>query len=435
MASTSEEAAITDMVRAGFAARPVDRVVGRPQHTTVKLLAEQLAPICAAFETTQWGGQHGCLKMVLGGAKYRAVLGNAQVAIAPMTKPADSATFPDGADDTAKESARKKNATLWREYRLQQAVNAIGVATVVAAVDSQYTDQLKRPYLGHRGLTLFRVLEHLRTWYKISHREKVAVKARFEAPWSETPTAHVTTFGAQLDERQIECSDLGVTVSTEDKMLHFVQQMYESERFSRKFMDDWEDSPAATWTDTVAHFTDEFDKIERGEAREAERAGGDYGSAAALTARPPASITTATKADTDALAAVSEYAAALEARNAELESLVDDQTAAGAQSALTEPEVAAAATTSAATKELAALKAQNAAQQRQLDTALAQLAKLAAGGRNGGRDPKKKKRERHVCKNCNRLVWHNDEDCMELEKNAHLRYEGWKSCLKPKPDE
>uniref|UniRef100_A0A7S4K100 Uncharacterized protein n=1 Tax=Odontella aurita TaxID=265563 RepID=A0A7S4K100_9STRA len=264
MASSSDEAAIANMVRAGFAANPVDLTVGRPRHTTVKHLAEQLAPICAAFDTTQWGGQHGCLKMVLGGAKFWTVAGDDSVPRSPMTRPATSATFAASADDTAKESARKDNATLWREYRLQQAVNNIGVKTVVAAVDTQYKDQLKRPYLWHRGLTLFRLLEHLRTWYKVLHHEKVATKSRFMAPWSKTPEAHVKTFGTQLDERQIECGDLGVTVSTEDKVLHFVQQMYDSDLFAQKFMDDWEDSPAANWADTVTHFATDFDKIERG---------------------------------------------------------------------------------------------------------------------------------------------------------------------------
>ena len=32
-------------------------------------------------------------------------------------------------------------------------------------------------------------------------------------------------------------------------------------------------------------------------------------------------------------------------------------------------------------------------------------------------------------KNCKRMVYHDDDKCMELEKNAHPRYDGWKSCL------
>ena len=52
----------------------------------------------------------------------------------------------------------------------------------------------------------------------------------------------------------------------------------------------------------------------------------------------------------------------------------------------------------------------------------------SGGGRNGscgGRCGKPS--EKHVCINCKSLVWHADDNCMELEKNAHLRYKGWKS--------
>ena len=34
-----------------------------------------------------------------------------------------------------------------------------------------------------------------------------------------------------------------------------------------------------------------------------------------------------------------------------------------------------------------------------------------------------------MCPNCKRMVRHEPDDCFELEKNAHKRYPGWKSCL------
>ncbi len=87
-------------------------------------------------------------------------------------------------------------------------MNTVGIKMVVASTNPQYTDQLNRLYLGHRGQTVFQVLEHLRTWYKVSHHEKLVAEERFMAPWNETPEAYVTTFGTQLKECQIECDDL-----------------------------------------------------------------------------------------------------------------------------------------------------------------------------------------------------------------------------------
>ena len=36
----------------------------------------------------------------------------------------------------------------------------------------------------------------------------------------------------------------------------------------------------------------------------------------------------------------------------------------------------------------------------------------------------------HKRKNCNKEVYHKDENCYELEANKANRYEGWKSCFK-----
>ncbi len=79
--------------------------------------------------------------------------------------------------------------------------------------------------------------------------------------------------------------------------------------------------------------------------------------------------------------------------------------------------------------EMAELEALAAVQQQQLDTTLFHLTNLTSGGRfrgvhsSGGK--KKKGRGRHMCKNCKRLAYHNDDKCMELEKNANLQYVGW----------
>ena len=138
-----------------------------------------------------------------------------------------------------------------------------------------------------------------------------------------------------------------------------------------------------------------------------------------------------------------EYANALELCVDELQTLVDDQ------SILTSgTELAAAATTattspSAELLEMRALAKSladaNATQQRQLTSALAQLklrdassATKPDGGGGGDRSRARRgtPRAKHICKNCKREVWHLDAKCMELEENAHLRYEGWVSCLK-----
>ncbi len=118
MSGTSNKAALTEMFRDNFSARTIDRIVGRPMHATVRHPTEQMVPICAAFDTTQWGRHHGSLKMVLIVAKYRAVFGDSKMPINPMSSPAAMATFGSKDNDTAKEAVQKANSTLWQEFGL-----------------------------------------------------------------------------------------------------------------------------------------------------------------------------------------------------------------------------------------------------------------------------------------------------------------------------
>ena len=82
--------------------------------------------------------------------------------------------------------------------------------------------------------------EQLQTWYVITTKENLAIKMHFLEPWRDTPNYHITTFDRQLHRRQVECENHGVTVTKEEKVDHFVAQMYACDLFEAKFLDDWE---------------------------------------------------------------------------------------------------------------------------------------------------------------------------------------------------
>ena len=62
---TSTVTAITEMVLSRMAAVPLDTIVGQPTLPTVRKLVEQLSAFAAHFHTTEWGGRHGHLELVL----------------------------------------------------------------------------------------------------------------------------------------------------------------------------------------------------------------------------------------------------------------------------------------------------------------------------------------------------------------------------------
>ena len=84
--------------------------------------------------------------------------------------------------------------------------------------------------------------EQMQTWYIITIKEKLAIKAYFLDPWSGTPDSHITTFACQLDMRQVKYEDHGVTVTEADKLDHFVAQMYACDLSEAKMLDNWEES-------------------------------------------------------------------------------------------------------------------------------------------------------------------------------------------------
>ena len=71
---------------------------------------------------------------------------------------------------------------------------------------------------------------------------------------------HVAIFVRQLDRRQVECEDHGVTVTNDNKVDHFVAQMYAGGLLENKFLSDWEETADKSWGATHPHFTQYFNK-------------------------------------------------------------------------------------------------------------------------------------------------------------------------------
>ena len=127
----------------------------------------------------------------------------------------------------------------WTEYHFHMIIDAVAVEAIVFAVEKQYIDKLKEEYISYNNQTIKSMLLQLRTWFVITNSEKVAIKAHFHTPWSNTPNSHITTFARQLDRHQIKCSNDGVTITDNDKVVYFIQEMYVCGLFKARFLDDW----------------------------------------------------------------------------------------------------------------------------------------------------------------------------------------------------
>jgi hypothetical protein len=116
MSSTTDIAAIDEMIRAKFDAATITRIVGQPSLTSVRLLVDELAKIVAGCKTSKWGGKHGHLKVVLGKDKYRLVLAQPELDCTVVRKPSIAPTdFVAGNDANSVEKKKAAHKILWQE--------------------------------------------------------------------------------------------------------------------------------------------------------------------------------------------------------------------------------------------------------------------------------------------------------------------------------
>ena len=64
---------IREEVRAKIYSLPLDKIIGQPTIKTWNHLREQSSRIAAQVKTTEWGGKHGHLALVLHDDEYRTV--------------------------------------------------------------------------------------------------------------------------------------------------------------------------------------------------------------------------------------------------------------------------------------------------------------------------------------------------------------------------
>ena len=196
------------------------------------------------------------------------------------------------------------------------------------------------------------------TCYVITTKEKLAIKAHFLAPWSDTPEGHVTAFALQLDRRQVKCKDHGDTFTDDDKVDRFVAQMYACSLSEAKFLDNWEETANKLWRATQPHFPRKFKKERR--KLKCENAQKNYESSAVLreapcphNLEPPKGGATATAAD-DSFTTKMEYTAALEEKaNTQANRIIDLGASVDGQTVLTDTtDYAASAVSTGTDKEL-----------------------------------------------------------------------------------
>ena len=223
----------------------IDKLIDEPTLVTYQTLFDQLAIAAAAVKNNQWGGRHGHLPLLVSDAQYVTISGSATSVTTKRVKPArvDPRINGNTSNYDRLKYTRERDEKIF-DYHTQEEVDDALKNLIIAAVDPQYIEELKKDYVGYANDTAKTMLAHIKdTWCKITTREKGVAQRALREPWNLVED--ITAYERTLDRNQITCLDLSVPINTSDKVQIYVKNMYMSDMFEERKMTEWEEKAEA----------------------------------------------------------------------------------------------------------------------------------------------------------------------------------------------
>ncbi len=185
-------------------AKPLNVIVGQPTTDSIDRMTEQMAQMVAPVKTTASGGLHGSLTIVLDDADNATVTKNIITLLAPLTKPTMiNPKINELSNPYEILTLQEEMKTLWKDFKLKEAVTTIQVQHIIDSVKEQYVEELNKEYSGYANQTMKMLLTHLCTnWCKVMTKERTnATEAFYQAwvPWP--PTASPLTVSSTNNKR------------------------------------------------------------------------------------------------------------------------------------------------------------------------------------------------------------------------------------------
>jgi len=186
------------------------------------------------------GDEYGLLAEILGVDEY-----DHQTGISTYIEETELDTYDDTIKDTSPTHTQKRKEEEWERLRMCWYIRK-GFLKGVAAnlrdtIDEQFYSQLKHRHTAYRNTTPFQILKHLNsTWCPLDVQAKKKLKDAYFAQWDRHE--HLTVFGKQLDDNQTALIQSNITISNEDKLQFYLEQMYDSNMFDKEMME-WDQQP------------------------------------------------------------------------------------------------------------------------------------------------------------------------------------------------
>lgn len=235
---------------------PFTRINGRPSRSDYELLKRECSERASEIEDVvfNWctdpatGEEYGLLADILGRDEYND-LTNIDIGAVPEQQPA---SYDPNINDVTPTHQRKRMEEDWdrrlTSWYIRKGFLKGTAANLRDALDEQYYAQLRNVRTAYRNVSPLTILEHLNDrWCPLDVQARKQLRQNYYTPWN--PEEHLTAFGMRLTNDQVSLVRSDVTISDDDKLQFYLEQMYESNTFDKMEMMTWENQPTATKTD------------------------------------------------------------------------------------------------------------------------------------------------------------------------------------------
>ena len=246
----SAQRAVVEAIRA----QPFTRIHGQPTRKSRDRLLDEASTVASNYDVPYaWSGDHGLLAEVIGAVNYLRITNLVYV------EPAQVEAFNPAITQATTDYQTKKKAAEYEElreawYTRKGLIQGIG-ENIRDALDERYYEQLRKKIIGYKNVKITDYFNHLdEKWCKIDTNTIKQMKKEYYEPWD--PQEHITEFTKRLDDDQTDLAANSITISNDDKLQFFIEQMYESKNFERDQYVQWEKKADAdkTWANATAYF-------------------------------------------------------------------------------------------------------------------------------------------------------------------------------------
>ena len=244
--------------------KPFTKIHGRPSRLDRNTLREELCILASEVDLPfAESGDFGLLGEIMDDDEYTTVTG---LVYAAPTKPDAYDTAIDGSEvDYERKQMEAMHVEFQEGWHTRRGALRGLSENVRDALDEKYYLHLKKPIIAYKNVELREYITHLDSkWCKLDTRVVKKMKEHYYRGWEVHIDEHIEEFVKRLNEEQKSLVRDQVKVTDDDKLQHFMEEMYDCNIFDRRDYKEWEDKadPDKTWAAAVKHFQDIVDNMD-----------------------------------------------------------------------------------------------------------------------------------------------------------------------------